>query len=97
MIAVSGLALGAGQRVFVLSLRVQENREIFADRPEALCQHGFRSSTDDHVIVIGVGSAEQFVTDGTADEVCLHGREYSQRPAWKRKLSSLPFGVLSAM
>jgi hypothetical protein len=44
LVAVAGLALGTRQRIFLVRLRVQEDREILADRLEAAGQHFLRAS-----------------------------------------------------
>jgi hypothetical protein len=52
LVAVTGLALGARQRIFCMRMRVQEDREILAHRLETACQHLLGGGTDDHVIAI---------------------------------------------
>src|SRR3546814_8647839 len=46
-VAAAGLAFGAGQRVFLVRLRVQEHGEVAADRLEAGGEHGVGCFTDD--------------------------------------------------
>ena len=72
LVAVPGLALGAGERVFLVRLWVQENREVLADRLETLGQHGFGRCADDDEITILHRQAEQFVAHGATDCVDLH-------------------------
>jgi len=74
MVAVPGLAFSAGQRVFLLGLRVEEYRKILADRPEPLLEQSFRGGTDDDVVAVGIWPAEQFIADGAADDENLHGQ-----------------------
>jgi hypothetical protein len=69
---VTRLALGTRQRVFRLRFRVQENREILADLPEALRQHFSRRRADDHVVAILHGPAEQFIAHSATDGEDLH-------------------------
>jgi hypothetical protein len=45
-----GLALGAGQRILLVGIRVQEHRKILADRPEAARQQIVRRGADHHPV-----------------------------------------------
>ena len=51
---------------------MKEYGKIFADRLEALRQHGLRVCTDDHPIAVFDGQAQKIIADGAADEVSLH-------------------------
>lgn len=52
VIAVSGLALGACECVFLVGLWMQEDREILADRAIALFQHVLGTRADHHMVVV---------------------------------------------
>ena len=71
-VAGRGLAFGASQGIFLLRHRVQEHREILADRPETLVYQGFRRGADDHEVAVGARQAEQFITHRPADAVDVH-------------------------
>ena len=58
-IAGRGLALGAGERVFVLVLRVQEDREILADLPETSGEHLLDTGADHDIVVLMRRAPEQ--------------------------------------
>jgi hypothetical protein len=73
LIAAAALALGAGERVFLVRLGMQEHREVLADRLEALLDHLLRGGADHHPVAILDLQAEQLVADGAADDVLLHG------------------------
>ncbi len=72
VIAAPALALGARERVFLARLRMQEHREIAADRAKAEARHRLRRRADDDIVAIDDIPAEQLVADGAADEVGLH-------------------------
>ena len=74
VVTVPAFAFGAGKRIFILGLRMQEDREILTNWTETLFKQGFRGGADNHVIVVGVGPAEQLITDGAADDEYLHCR-----------------------
>jgi hypothetical protein len=65
-IARGRLALGARQGVLGLGLRVQEDREILADRLVASRQHVLGRRADDHVIPLLGRPTEQRVPDRPA-------------------------------
>ena len=71
LVAGSGLALGAGQCVFLVALGVQEDGEVLADGLKALGQHLFRRGAHHHPVPVAGGQPEQFVADGAADAVDL--------------------------
>ena len=52
MVAGRGLALGAGQRILLVRVRVQEYRKILADRPEAARQQLVRRGPDHHPVTL---------------------------------------------
>ena len=58
VITAPGLALGSRQRVFLAGLRVQEDREILADRAIAEHTHLFRRRTNHHEIAISDANPE---------------------------------------
>ena len=72
LVARAGLALGAREGVLVARLRVQEDREVLADRLEAQREHVVRRGADDDVVAVVHGQAEQRITHRAADEVDLH-------------------------
>ena len=59
--------------------RVQEDREVLADRQEAGVDHLLRRGADDHPVVVVDRQPEQRVAHRAADDVELHAR--SVRPA----------------
>ena len=67
LVAASGLALGARQRVLLVGVRMQEHREVRADRPEALRHHVFRRGADHHVVAVLHRMTEQGVADGASN------------------------------
>ena len=71
LVAGCGLALGAGQCVFLVALGVQEDGEVLADGLKALGQHLFRRGAHHHPVAVAGGQPQQFVTDGPADAVDL--------------------------
>ena len=71
LVAGGGLALGAGQCVFLVALGVQEDGEILADGLKALGQHLVRRGAHHHPVAVAGGQSQQFVTDGPADAVDL--------------------------
>ena len=87
VVAVAGLALGTRQGVLLVRLRVQEDREIPPDRPEAAGKHFFGRGTDDHVIAVVAGAAEQFIADSAANDENLHSRP-GQRLSGRRDSGS---------
>ena len=72
-VAGGRLAFRAGQRVFFLRLRVQEDRKILADGAEALAQHVLGRGADDDVVVVFHGQAQQLVAHRATDRINLHG------------------------
>jgi hypothetical protein len=73
LVARCGFALGARQRVFSVGFRVQEYREILADRLVAKRGHVFRRSADHDVIAVFDRQAEQRVAHCPAYRVDFHG------------------------
>ena len=51
----TGLALGAGKRVFLAALRMQEHREVLADGLEAERLQLFGARADDHPVPLPHG------------------------------------------
>ena len=72
MVAGGGLALGAGQRVFLTRLRVEEYREVLADRPVAEGLEFGGRRPDDAPVTLGGREPQELVPDGAANEVHLH-------------------------
>ncbi len=71
-VAAPALAFGAGQGIFLPALRVEEYREVLADRPIAEREHLLGIGADHHPVDIGDRSPEQAVAHGAADFVDLH-------------------------
>jgi hypothetical protein len=69
---MTGFALGARQRVFLMRFGVQEYREILADRLVALRDHIVWRGTDDDPIHILDRQAQHFIADCAANAVNLH-------------------------
>ena len=57
------------------------------DRPEAAGKHFFGRGTDDHVIAVVAGAAEQFIADSAANDENLHSRP-GQRLSGRRDSGS---------
>jgi ABC-type uncharacterized transport system YnjBCD ATPase subunit len=74
VVAVAGLALGARQRVLLAGIRMQEHREILADRPVAAGEQLIRRGADHDVVVVDHRPSQQFVADRAADQIDAHGR-----------------------
>ena len=72
MVARAGLALGTGQRVFLVGLRVQEHREVLAHRQEAFCDQCVGRGAHHHPVAIGAGLAQQGIAHRATDQVDLH-------------------------
>ncbi len=71
-IAVTCFTLGACQCVFLFCLRVQEHREILADRLITQIKHLLRRDADDHPVAFLHRQSESLVTYGAADQVDIH-------------------------
>ena len=56
-IAFGGFALGTGEGVFFMAVRMEKYGEILADRLIALSQHGLRICTDDYPVAVFDGQA----------------------------------------
>ena len=84
------LAFRAGQGVFFLRLRVQEDGEILADGPEALAQHILGRGADDDMVVVFHGQAQQLVAHRATDRVNLHGELLFNRVIPRRAWARLP-------
>ncbi|RMU46495.1 hypothetical protein ALP29_201561 [Pseudomonas syringae pv. avii] len=68
----AALALGACQRVLLVGQRVQEHREVGADRAIALDQHVLGTRADHHPIDISDRLTQQAVAYSTANFINLH-------------------------
>ncbi|MNC20051.1 hypothetical protein D3C75_679940 [compost metagenome] len=71
-VAAPALALGARQGIFLASFRVQEHREISADRTKALGVHFLDRGADHQPVDIADRAAEQAVAHGAANFVDVH-------------------------
>jgi hypothetical protein len=72
-VAARRLAFGPGQRIFLAGLRMQEHREVLADRQVALRDHCLGCGADHHPVVVIDGQAQQGIPYRTAHHVCPHG------------------------
>src|SRR5688500_13955497 len=72
-VSARDLALGPGQRVLFLALRMKENRKIFSYRAIAKPYHLVRRRPDDDVIMVCYRQAEYLVAYGAANQIGLHG------------------------
>src|SRR5262249_3210379 len=72
VVAGSGLALGARQRVLLVRLRMQEHREVFPDRAESGGNHLLRRRPDHDPVAIAVSATEQVVAHASTDDEDLH-------------------------
>jgi hypothetical protein len=72
LVAAPGLALGAGERVFLVGLWMQEDREVLADRAETQPHHLFGIAAYHHVVMVLDRKAEQLVPDRAAYAIDLH-------------------------
>ncbi|MNN34318.1 hypothetical protein D3C81_1481200 [compost metagenome] len=77
-VAASAFALGAGEGVFLAALRVEEHREVGADRAKALGEQFLGVGADHHPVGFRDGAAEQTVAYGAAHLVDLHGMSCGQ-------------------
>ena len=72
-----GFPLGAGQRVFLVGLGVQEDGEGPADPAVALAQQFFgRTAHDDPVVHLFGAAPEKFVANRAAHQVDFHGNRF---------------------
>ena len=69
-----GLALGAGERVLLVRLGMQEDREVGAHGAEPARGHLGRRGAHDDPVAVGHGTAEELVAHAAADRVDLHAR-----------------------
>jgi hypothetical protein len=73
LVAGTGLALGARQRVLLARDGVEKDREVLADRLEPEAHHLLRRRADHDVIAVLHREPEELVADRAADLVDLHG------------------------
>ena len=74
LVAGGGLALGARERVLLVRVGMEKDREVLADRAETQTHHLVRRAADDHEILILDRQAEERVSHRAADAVTLHPR-----------------------
>ncbi len=74
VVAGAGLAFGAGERVLVAGLRMQEDGKVLADGAVAEREQVVGLGADDHVVAFGEGPSEQRVAHGAAHQVGFHCR-----------------------
>jgi len=72
LVATAAFALGARERVFLFSLRMQEHREVLADGPESAPDHFLRRGAHHHVVPVLQRQPEQLIAHRAADYVGLH-------------------------
>jgi hypothetical protein len=89
-IATAALALGAGQGVLLARLRVQEYREIGANRAVAEFQHLFCTGADHDPVHFTDWAAEQAIADCAADFVDLHVCSSTERRGYRRTRHAAP-------
>ena len=70
------LALGARERHFLFRLRVQEDREVLADRRVAGGHHLVGRGAHGHPVVVVHRQPEQGIAHCAADHVGFHGRQF---------------------
>jgi hypothetical protein len=68
---------------------VQKNRKILAHRTKTLIQQGLRGGADDDVVSVGIEPAEQFITDGAANDENLHGQPSGRVRNWPEQMKAL--------
>ena len=69
----ASLALGAGQRMLCVGLRMQKHRKVAAHLAKAEREHLVGRRSDDDIILFGDRQPEQAVAHGTTNLVDLHG------------------------
>ncbi len=80
-VTVTTFALGTGQRVFLVGLRMQENGKIPPDRLETARAHRRRRAADNNVIPILDRQAKQFVTNSAPHDVTAGRGKIGEFPA----------------
>ena len=70
-IPVAGLALGTRQRVLLLGLRMQEDREVPPDRPEATRLHVFHRRAHHHEVTLVPRPTQARITHRAAHAIDL--------------------------
>lgn len=79
VVPVALFAFGSGQGVFLVRVRMQENGEIAAYRPEARARHVVGRGIDDHPVTLVDGKAKKSVPYGTTHEIGFHGLRCRRR------------------
>jgi hypothetical protein len=72
VVAGTGLAFGARERVLIAALRVQEDRKVPADGTVTEREQVVRLGADDHIVAFGHGPPEQRVAHCAAHQVDFH-------------------------
>jgi hypothetical protein len=72
MVAAAGLAFGARERVLLAGPRVQEHREVLADRFVAQVEQVLRTAADDDIVAIAHRQTEQPIAHRTTDKKSFH-------------------------
>src|SRR5690606_19092889 len=80
VVAGSGLALRAGERVLLAGFRVQEDGEILADLAKAEGLHLVRGRADDAPVALRHRQPHELVTYRPADKVHFHRAILSRMP-----------------
>ena len=72
VVARPGFAFSAGQRVFLVRGRVQEDRKLLANRAKATHQQIVRGRTDHDPVAFADRPAQQFIAHRAADQIDFH-------------------------
>src|SRR5436190_8527739 len=103
LVAAAAFALGPGERVFLVCRRMQEDREILADRLGSERDHLFRGGADHDMISIAYRQAQQFVPDRAPYDVRFQAygssaatNSFSRRPASHHSRTAASFSTARA-
>ena len=72
VVARRSFSFSAGQCVFIVGLRMQEHRKVFAHRHKTLIQHVLRRAPHHHPVAILYRQPHQCITHRTANHIELH-------------------------
>ena len=72
VVARTGLALGARERVLLVGLGMQEYRKVAPHLLHSLALQFLRGSADDHPVALLHCATEQLIPDCTADQIHFH-------------------------
>ena len=71
-ITFTGFSFCSRQCIFLMTVRMQENREITPDLSISQGEHLLRGGTDHHPVFIFQWQIQQFITNRTTDKVRFH-------------------------